>query len=111
MVVFHEVPQEIGDFGVLVYGGFSATRALSLNLLSALTAIAGGIIGYFSSIAVASLRPFLLALAAGSFVYIALADLIPELHKQRRLGMSAMQFAVMIVGLVLLWAGRWMTHD
>lgn len=111
VVVFHEVPQEIGDFGVLVYGGFSAARAVWLNFLSALTAIAGGIIGYFSSIAVASLRPLLLAVAAGSFVYIALADLIPELHKQRRPRSSAMQFALMIAGLALLWAGKWMVPD
>ena len=111
VVVFHEVPQEIGDFGVLVYGGFSTKRALGLNLLSALTAIAGGVVGYFASLAVASLRPFLLALAAGSFVYIALADLIPELHKQRRPRSSAMQFMLMIAGLGLLWAGKWMVHD
>lgn len=110
VVVLHEVPQEIGDFGVLVYGGFSVARALWLNLLAALTVIAGGVVGYFASLAVTSLQPFLLAFAAGSFVYIALADLIPELHKQRRPGESVAQFALMVAGLALLWAGKWMTH-
>ncbi len=110
VVVFHEVPQEIGDFGVLIYGGFSTLRALWLNLLTALTAVAGGVIGYFASLSIASLRPFLLALAAGSFVYIALADLIPELHKQRRPRSSVVQFMLMIAGLALLWAGRRVLH-
>jgi zinc and cadmium transporter len=110
VVILHEVPQEIGDFGVLVYGGFSVARALWLNLLSALAVIAGGIVGYFASLAVTSLQPFLLAFAAGSFVYIALADLIPELHKQRKPGESVAQFALMVTGLALLWAAKSMTH-
>lgn len=110
VVIFHEVPQEIGDFGVLIYGGFSTGRALWLNLLSALTVIAGGVVGYFASLAVTSLQPFLLAFAAGSFVYIALADLIPELHKQRRPRESVAQFVLMVTGLALLWAGKWLTH-
>ena len=106
VVILHEVPQEIGDFGVLIYGGFSTMRALSLNLLSALTAVAGGLLGYFAALAIPQLQPVLLAVAAGSFVYIALADLVPELHKRRRPGESAKQFLLMVAGLALLWIGK-----
>lgn len=110
VVIFHEVPQEIGDFGVLIHGGFSTARALWFNLLTGLTAVAGGVLGYFFSVHIERLQPLLLAFAAGGFVYIALADLIPELHKRRGPGESVAQFALMIAGLVLLWIGRWMTH-
>ena len=106
VVILHEVPQEIGDFGVLIYGGFSTMRAISLNLLSALTAIAGGLLGYFTALAIPQLQPVLLAVAAGSFIYIALADLVPELHKRRQPGESAKQFLLMVAGLVLLWIGK-----
>ncbi len=110
-VVLHEVPQELGDFGVLIHGGFSTARALWVNLLTGLTVVAGGGVGYLLSEQSGRLQPYLLAFAAGTFVYIALADLIPELHKQRRPGHSAAQFALLSAGLMILWAGRWMTRE
>jgi zinc and cadmium transporter len=80
-IIFHEIPQELGDFAVLVYGGFSKNKALWFNFLSATTAIVGTIIGYFSSSCVADFSKVLLPLAGGGFIYIAACDLVPQLHK------------------------------
>ena len=80
-VIFHEIPQEIGDFGVLVYGGFSKLKALFLNFLSALIAILGGIAGFLLSESIKDFSVFFLAFAAGNFVYIAASDLIPEIKR------------------------------
>lgn len=82
-VMLHELPQEIGDFGVLIYAGYSRKRALTLNLLSALTAFAGAVLVItfraIPDVFIASILPF----AAGSFLYIACSDLVPELHRKR----------------------------
>jgi zinc and cadmium transporter len=110
VVLFHEVPQELGEFGVLIYGGFTRARAILLNLLSGLTAVAGGAVGYFFSFHVQNLHSYLLPFAAGAFAYIALADLIPELHKQRSPRESIAQFGVMLLGAGLLWAVRVLHH-
>lgn len=100
-IALHEIPQEIGDFGVLVYGGFGKMRALTLNFLFALLAIAGGLVGYFiSSYSTASMG-FLLPFAAGSFIYIAASDLIPELKNNKKLKKSIPIFIVFIMGLLL----------
>lgn len=80
-VILHEIPQEIGDFGILVFGGFSKKRALFFNFLTALTAILGAIIGILMSSS-EHLLLFLIPFAAGNFIYIAGSDLIPELHKE-----------------------------
>ncbi len=109
VVILHEVPQELGEFGVLIYGGFTRRRAILLNLLTALTALAGGAVGYFFSLYVRGLQIPLVAFAAGGFVYIALADLVPELHKRRRPAESAAQFVLMLGGLGLLGAARMLT--
>jgi len=102
-VAAHEIPQEIGDFGILVYGGFSKTKALLFNLLSALTAMAGAVIAYFSFNQILWLKEFLIPFTAGGFLYIALVDLIPELHKEAGKDNIALQFITMIGGLVLMW--------
>lgn len=106
VVILHEVPQELGEFGVLIYGGFTRRRAIWLNLLTALTALAGGALGYFFSLYVKDLQLSLVSFAAGGFVYIALADLVPELHKRRRPAESAAQFLLMLAGLGILGAAR-----
>ncbi len=103
-VIAHEVPQEIGDFGVLVYAGFSKTKALAYNFLSSLTAMAGALIGYYLSGSVAGLVPYLLPVAAGSFVYIASSDLIPELHKEPRLSKALKSFAFFLLGIAFMYA-------
>ncbi len=79
-VVFHEIPQEIGDFGILVYGGFSKTKALFFNFICALSAILGAIIGYILSGITKNILFFFVCFTAGGFIYIAASDLIPELH-------------------------------
>ncbi len=102
-VAAHEIPQEIGDFGILVYGGFSKAKALLFNLLSGLTAMAGAVIAYFSFNQIVWLKEFLIPFTAGGFLYIALVDLIPELHKEAGKDNIALQFITMIGGLLLMW--------
>ena len=102
-VAAHEIPQEIGDFGILVYGGFSKSKALLFNLLSALTAMVGAVIAYFSFSQIVWLKEVLIPFTAGGFLYIALVDLIPELHKEAGKGNIALQFITMIGGLLLMW--------
>lgn len=102
-VAAHEIPQEIGDFGILVYGGFSKVKALLYNLLSAITTIAGALIAYFSFDKVIWLKDFLIPCIAGGFIYIALADLIPELHKERVGKKLPLQLVLIFIGLLLMW--------
>lgn len=102
-VAAHEIPQEIGDFGILVYGGFSKAKALFYNLLSALTAIVGAVIAYFSFDKIVWLKSFLIPFTAGGFIYIALVDLIPELHKEGRGRTLTAQIIAVFAGLGLMW--------
>ncbi len=109
-VIAHEIPQEIGDFGVLVYGGFERVKALGYNLLSALTAIIGALITYFlfqGSVFLGGQTSFVysvLPFAAGGFIYIASSDLIPELHKEQNLKRSIASIAFFLIGIILLLA-------
>jgi zinc and cadmium transporter len=98
LIIGHELPQELGDFGVLLHGGFSARKALAFNFLSQMTAVAGGIAGFLISGA-AGFTTLLLPFAAGGFVYIAASDLVPELHKEKRLGKSMFYFAFFLIGI------------
>lgn len=100
-VIFHEIPQEIGDFGVLVYGGLTKKKALAYNFISAITAILGAIITYFIT-HIESTAIFLVAFAAGGFIYIAATDLMPELHKRTRAGTSITQFITILLGIGLM---------
>jgi zinc and cadmium transporter len=79
-VALHEIPQELGDFGILVYGGFTVKKALFFNFLSAITCIFGGLVTYIFSSYTSALKILLLAFSAGCFLYIALVDLLPELR-------------------------------
>ncbi len=110
VVLFHEVPQKIGEFGVLTYGGFTVKKAVLLNGLTSLTVVMGGMLGYLFSMHVKALQPLLLPFAAGAFAYVALADLIPELHRQRKPRESLAQFCLMILGVVLLGGARYLIH-
>ncbi len=101
-VVSHEIPQEIGDFSILVYGGFGKTKALFYNLLTAIMAVLGALLMYSFSSYLPSL-PYFLVFAAGSFIYIATSDLIPELHKERDTWRSLGQFVLLLSGVLLMW--------
>jgi zinc and cadmium transporter len=105
-IATHEIPQEIGDFAVLLHGGFTKMRALTMNFLTAVTAILGGLVGYFLSANSIVFGNLLLPFAAGGFIYIAASDLIPELHKETNLKRSMLAFIVFVVGIVLIWALR-----
>jgi zinc and cadmium transporter len=101
-VLLHEIPQELGDFGVLVYGGFSKQKALFFNFLSALTAMGGALLGYFLSGVIPHLTQFILPLTAGGFTYIATSDLIPEMHKLSDRKRSALAFAAFLAGIAFM---------
>lgn len=105
-IAFHEIPQEIGDFAVLVYGGFKRKKALMLNFLVAITVIIGGVVGYFISNQVAGAIEVLLPFTAGGFIYIASADLLPELRKEKNLIRSITNFALVILGLGVLYLAK-----
>jgi len=102
-IAFHEVPQEISDFGVLIRAGFKKSAALIINYTVALFVIFGGIIGYFFSSFMPNIIPYLLSFAAGGFIYIAASDLIPEIHKESQLKKSISLFLVFVFGIVLMW--------
>jgi zinc and cadmium transporter len=106
VIIFHEIPQEIGDFGVLVYGGFSKTRALFYNYISSLTCILGTAIGYILSANVARFSIFLLPFIAGGFIYIASCDLIPELHKEPSLKRSTASLFAFLCGILFILLAR-----
>lgn len=105
-VIAHEIPQEVGDFMVLLDAGYSRARALLLNVLSSLGSVLGGLLGWSALQGVSGVIPYALALAAASFIYIAVADLVPSLQRQRRPLDFALQFALLAggVGVVLLGA-------
>lgn len=101
-VAAHEIPQELGDFGVLIHGGFSRAKALFWNFASSVTAILGAITGYFMINSFDNISAFLLPFAAGGFIYIAMSDLVPELHKEPKLSKSIMNFAIFVLGIVFM---------
>lgn len=98
-VILHEIPQEIGDFGVLIHGGFSKNKALFFNFVSASAAIAGAILILFLGTRLVGITRLLIPFTAGSFLYIAGSDLIPELHKETDLKKSAFQLLGLILGI------------
>ena len=102
-VILHEIPQEVGDFSVLLHAGYDKKRALWLNFLSALTAILGVVIAFMLGSA-DGLALWILPIAAGGFIYIAVADLIPELHKTKEVEYSALQIIAVVLGVLAMLA-------
>lgn len=100
-IILHEIPQELGDFGILVHGGFSMKKALVINGLTATSALLGAVITYCFLEAVPLLQTFLLPLTAGGFLYIALADLIPQLHNRTDIKETVSQIALITIGFGL----------
>jgi len=102
LIIAHEIPQELGDFAVLVHGGFDNIRALIYNFLSQLTSVLGGILGYFI-FSGNDLWIFMLPFAAGGFIYIAASDLIPELHREPSIRRAMVSFFFFAIGIVLMF--------
>ena len=101
-VAIHEIPQEIGDFGVLIHGGLSVKRALFLNFLSATMAILGAVVSLAVGAESQTFVAYLLPVAAANFLYIAAADLIPELHRERGGKKAVVQVALVVLGVLLM---------
>ncbi|MFO1455508.1 MAG: ZIP family metal transporter [Steroidobacteraceae bacterium] len=99
-IMAHEIPQEVGNFAVLLHAGMGRARAFALNVATSLTAVVGGVVGYFFLREAMGLLPYALAIAASSLLYVAVADLIPGLHRQSDTRASLMQ--VMLIGLGIL---------
>jgi len=109
-IALHEIPQEVGDFGVLLYAGFKKKTALIINYLVALTVVLGGIVGYCLSFYLTSIIPYLLPFAAGGFIYIAASDLMPEIRKVQSLKRSLVSFVIFIIGILIMMAVKLVHH-
>ena len=108
-VILHEIPQEFGDFAVLIYGGFTKGKALCYNFLTALTAFIGAGLAYYFSTAVQNFDSYVIPFAAGGFIYIATVDLLPALRREteKNVGKSIAQTVFVILGIVMIWlAGK-----
>lgn len=106
-VAAHEIPQEVGDFAVLLHSGFSTGKAFLFNLLSSLATVVGAVLAYYSFKDLEPVLPYVLAIAASSFIYVAVADLIPGLHKRVEFSATVKQMLLIGSGVILIY----LTHD
>jgi zinc and cadmium transporter len=109
-VIAHEIPQEVGDFLILLHSGYSRARAFMLNLLSSLAMFAGGLIAYFALQALQEWVQTIIALAAASMIYVAVADLIPGLHKRPELRATLSQSVLIALGVASIWLVGYLTR-
>jgi zinc and cadmium transporter len=110
-IVVHEIPQELGDFMVLLHSGYSRPRALLFNALSGLATVVGGVLAYYALSTLQEWIPSLLAFAAASMIYVAVADLIPGLHKRTALAETMQQVALIALGITAVWGvGEFFGH-
>jgi zinc and cadmium transporter len=109
-VIAHEIPQEVGDLAILLHGGMSRLRALTLNLLTSLTSVVGGVAAYFMLGPVQQVLPYAISLAAASFLYIAVADLIPGLHRRVDAGAGVRQFVFIVLGVAVIYVSHSLAH-
>lgn len=110
-VAAHEIPQEVGDFAILLHSGYSKSKALFYNMLASLTTVLGGVLAYFGLEDLHDSLPYFLALAASSFIYIAVADLIPSLHKKTDIKTSLQQIALIALGVLLICSLHGIVHN
>lgn len=110
-VAAHEIPQEVGDFAILLDSGYSRGKALFYNVLASLTTVLGGVLAYFSLEDLHDNLPYFLALAASSFIYIAVADLIPSLHTKTDMKTSLQQIALIAAGVLLICSLHGIAHN
>lgn len=109
-VMIHEIPQEVGDLAILLHSGMSRRRALLLNLITSLTSVIGGVIAYFALGPAMRLLPYVITLAAASFIYIAVADLIPGLHRKVDPESGIQQFSLISLGVILIYSLETVLH-
>lgn len=110
-VAAHEIPQEVGDFAILLHSGYAKKKALLYNVLASLTTVIGGVLAYYSLEGLHDSLPYFLAMASSSFIYIAVADLIPTLHKKTDVKTSLQQIALILAGVVLIVSLHGVAHD
>ncbi len=102
-IVSHEIPQEIGDFLILLHSGYSRARALALNVVSSLATLVGAVLAYYALSPLTRVMPYILAFAAAGMIYVAVADLIPGLHKRPELRHTVQQIALILLGIATVW--------
>lgn len=102
-IVAHEIPQEMGDFLILLHSGYSRTRAIVLNLVSSAATLVGALLGYFALAELREAMPYILALAASGMIYVAMSDLIPGLHKRAELRHTGLQLLLILLGVTTVW--------
>jgi len=110
-VAAHEIPQEVGDFAILLQSGYSKSKALFYNVLASFTTVIGGVLAYYSLEDLHDILPFFLALASSSFIYIAVADLIPSLHKKTDIKTSLSQIVLILAGVLVISSLHGIAHD
>lgn len=110
-IIAHEIPQEVGDFAILLHSGYNRAKAFQLNMISSFASVAGGVLGYFILQTMQSWIPSLLALAAASMIYVAVADLIPGLHKRAQMRDTLEQVGLIVLGVATVGLmGMWMAE-
>ena len=109
-IIAHEIPQEVGDFLILLHSGYSRLKALAFNLLSSLATLVGGVRAYFALSALQGVVPVFLALAAASMIYVAVADLIPGLHKRTALAATLQQVLLIAAGIATILLARFLVE-
>jgi len=110
-VAAHEIPQEVGDFAILLHSGYTRGKAFSYKIMTCMTTVLGGVLAYFSLGNLHDLLPYFLTLAASSFIYIAVADLIPSLHQKTALRTSLQQIGFILAGVILILIMQSLAHD
>lgn len=109
-VIAHEIPQEVGDLAVLLHAGYTRMRAFVFNIAASLTTVAGGALGYFALADAERALPYVLAVAASSFIYVAIADLIPAMHRKADAATSSKQVGLIVTGAFIIWLGHTFLH-
>ena len=109
-VAAHEIPQEVGDFAVLLHSGYSRSKALVFNVLASFTTLIGALIAYWSLADFQTVLPYILAVAASSFIYIAVADLIPGLHKRLQISATLQQLTLIGAGVLVIYLAHSTLH-
>jgi zinc and cadmium transporter len=109
-IAAHEIPQEVGDFVILLHSGFTRAKALFYNVLSSLSTVLGALLAYWSLAGMQEILPYVLAVAASSFIYIAVADLIPGLHKRTEASATVQQIALIGAGVVVIYVAHSTLH-